>query len=140
MTKQNGLDQFDASDFVDASLSTIPSTFGKLVFMAGLLRGRHVEQIDSALRRKHREIFFAWLGLSLMAQMADVRVYLAEECRNNDTTIAKLIQQWVQENLYERLRPAAATESEWALFSCDVRATLQLLLIRLGSSEGCHRG
>jgi hypothetical protein len=142
MPEQNCPDKFDASDFVNLALSQIPSKFGRLVLLADLrdknndelanmLYGK--EQIDEALRRKHREVFLAWLGLSLTAQMEDVAEYLANESGKNDTTIEKLIHQWVQEKLHERLRPTAAGESEWRLFSGDLQAILQLLLLRLGS-------
>jgi hypothetical protein len=148
MAEKNPFDKFDASDFVNLALSPIPSKLGRLVFLADMrdhdtdqlakmLYGK--DQIDEALRQKHREVFFAWLGLSLTAQIEDVAQYLANEGGKNDTTVAKLIHQWVQEKLYERLRPTAAGESEWRLFSCDLQAILQLLL-RLGFSGESHRG
>jgi hypothetical protein len=140
MSEENPFNKFDASDFVNLALSPIPSTFGRLVLLADMrdqetdqlakmLYGK--EQIDEALRQKHREVFFAWLGLSLTAQMEDVAEYLANEGGKNDTTVAKLIHQWAQEKLYERLRPTAAGESEWRLFSSDLRAILQILPKRL---------
>ena len=147
MTEQNPFDKFDASDFVNLALTPIPSKLGRLVLLADMrdhdtdqlaemLYGK--EQIEEALRQKHHEVFFAWLGLSLTAQMEDVAEYLANEGGNNDTTVAKLIHQWVQEKSYERLRPTAAGESEWRLFSGDLQAILRLLL-RRGFSEESHR-
>jgi hypothetical protein len=148
MTRQNPFDKLDASDFVNLALSPIPSKLGRLVLLADLrdhnndqlanmLYGK--EQIDGALRQKQRDIFAAWLGLSLAARMADVADYLANE-GGNDTAIAKLVQRWVEDKLYERLRPTEAGESEWRLFSSDLRAILQLLQIRLGSCGESHRG
>ncbi len=142
------LRQVDASDFVNLALTPIPSKLGRLVLLADHAGSCHrsaggnglygKEQIDEALRQKHHEVFFAWLGLSLTAQMEDVAEYLANEGGNNDTTVAKLIHQWVQEKSYERLRPTAAGESEWRLFSGDLQAILRLLL-RRGFSEESHR-
>jgi hypothetical protein len=149
MAEQNRFDKFDASDFVNLALSKIPSEFGRLALLADLrdqnddelanmLYGK--EQIDQALRRKHREIFLAWLGLSLTEQLEDVAGYLANEGGNNGATIAKLVQRWVQEKSYERLRPTLAGESEWRLFSSDLQTILQLLLRRPGSPGESHHG
>ncbi len=145
MVEKDFVGEFDASDFVNLALSPIPSAFGQLVFLADLLRDHNVdplaellygkEQIDAALQAKHCEIFSAWLGISLAMQMADVAEYLACECGTNDTTIANLLQRWIHENLQERLRPAAASASEWGLFSSDLQAVLGLLAYRLGPSE-----
>jgi hypothetical protein len=88
MPKENPSDKFGASDFVNLALSPIPSKFGRLVLPADLrdhetdqltkmLYGK--EQIDEALRQKHREVFFVWLSLSPTAQMEDVAEYLANE-------------------------------------------------------------
>jgi len=148
MAEENSFDNLNAFDFVSLALSPIPSKLGKLVLLADMrdqdtdqlakmLYGK--ERIDEALRRKHREVFFAWLGLSLTAQMEDVAEYLANEDGKNDTTVAKLIHQWVQEKLHERLRPTAAGESEWRLFSDDLEAVFQLL-VRRGLSGESHRG
>lgn len=147
MTEQSPFDKFDALDFVNLALSPIPSKFGKLVLLADL-RDHANDQladllygkgpIDAALQQKHRELFAAWLGLSLAVQLADVAEYLANE-GGNDIARAKLVQRWVEEKLYERLRPMGAGESEWRLFSSDLRAILQLLLRHGFSGEG-HRG
>jgi hypothetical protein len=147
MTGQNPFDKFDASDFVNLALSPIPSKFGRLVCLAGLrdhendpladmLYGKG--PIDAALQEKHREVFNTWLGLSLEARLADVTEYFANEGGNN-TGIAKWAQRWMEEKLYERLRPIGAGESEWSLFSSGLEAILQLLL-RLGVSGTTHRG
>src|SRR5580704_10659706 len=121
MTGLNPFDKFDASDFVNLALSPIRSNFGRLVLLADMqdynndqladmLYGK--EPIDAALRQKHCEVFAGWLGLSLAAQLADVTEYVANE-GGNDTAIAKLVHRWVEEKLYERLRPAEVGESEW---------------------------
>ena len=149
MAEQNRFDKFDASDFVNLALSKIPSEFGRLALLADLrdqnddelanmLYGK--EELDQALRGKHREIFLAWLGLSLTEQLEDVAGYLANEGGKNGATIATLVQRWVQEKSYERLRPTLAGESEWRLFSSDLQTILQLLLRRPGSPGESHHG
>ena len=85
MTEVTALVDLGISDFVDLALSRIPSTFGKLAFLASLtdehtgrygdslavlLYGR--EQTEACLKQKHRETFFAWLRLALAAQTADL--------------------------------------------------------------------
>jgi hypothetical protein len=132
-------------DAMNLALSRL-STFGKLLLLADLrdrspdplaerLHGK--EQTQAALQQKHREIFLAWLGLNLAAQMTEVAEYLTTHCGNHK---AQLVQQWVDERLYEKLIPAAASEGEWVLFTSDLRIILQLLEIRFDPSEESCRG
>jgi hypothetical protein len=148
--EQNSFEDFDAFDCVNLTISSVPSTFGKLVFLADLLRDRNIDpltealygkaSIEAVLEWKQREIFFAWLGLSLSDQMDDVVEHFASECGENDTNPATLLQHWTHQKLYERLRPTTVGESEWVLFSSDLQVILRLLLVRLGSSEESHGG
>src|ERR1700733_9086586 len=74
LTRQHSFDQFDASDFVNLVLSPISSTFGIFVWLGNRLRDQSIdplaeplygeERIDAALRLKHREVFFVWIGLT----------------------------------------------------------------------------
>jgi hypothetical protein len=146
MEKQNPCDKFDASDFVSLALSPIPSAFGRLVLLADL-RDNHDEladmlygkdQIDEAIREKHREIFIAWLGLSPAKKTAEVAAHLADQGGSQKAVLYQLIQQWLQGRLYERLRPTGASDSEHRLFSSVLGAILQSLQARLGSSEESH--
>ena len=149
MAEEMPIHEFDASDFVNLALSPSPSTFGRLVLLADLrdhdtdplaaeLYGK--AQIDAALERKHREIFRAWLCLNRAAQMEEVAEYLADQAGNRDATIAQLVHRWTEEKLYEKLRPAGASEPLRELFSSDLRAILQLLQVKLSSSGGKHVG
>jgi hypothetical protein len=149
MEERKPFHEFDASDFVNLALSPSPSTFGRLVLLADLrdhdtnplaveLYGK--AQIDAALERKHREIFFAWLGLSRAAETEEVADYLADQAGNQDATTAQLVHRWIQEKLYEKLSPTVASEPERELFSSGLRAILQLLQLKLGSSGGKHVG
>lgn len=147
--KQDPVNKFDASDFVNLALSPIPSTFGRLVLLAELrdytadelaelLYGK--EQIAAALQQKHRDIFFAWLGLNRASQVAEVEKYLADRSGNDDRAIAELAQLWAREKVYEKLRPTAASESERELFSSHLRDILQLRHKGLDSSGENHGG
>lgn len=145
MTGQTPFDKFDASDFVNLALSPVPSKFGRLVLLADMRDGNNdqladmlygKEPLNAALRQKHREVFAAWLGLSLAARVAAVAEYVANE-GGDDTAIAKLVHRWLEQKLYERLRPIDVGESEWRLFSSELQAILRLLL-RLGLSGESH--
>src|ERR1700737_1618048 len=70
MPEETFLDNFGPLDFVNLAVSTIPSTFVKLAFLASLKDGNDDryrdplaglvygdEQIEAALQGKHREIF-----------------------------------------------------------------------------------
>ncbi len=140
---------FDASDFVNLALSPVPSTFGKLVALADLRDGVNdpladglygKEQIDAALRQKHREIFFAWLCLKQVAQVQEVAEYMADQAGNRDVTIAPLVRRWAREKLYEKLVPTVVSHAERELFSSDLRAVLQFLQVKLSYIEGNYGG
>ena len=76
--KKRILGALDVSDFVDLAISKIPSSFGKLTFLAGLRdesTGRYTDPLaallyggglDAVLGRRHRELFsaMAWSRLS----------------------------------------------------------------------------
>jgi len=132
------------SDFVDRALSRIPSTFGKLAFLASLrdehsgrygdslavlLYGR--EQTEACLKQKHGDTFFAWLRLALAAQTADLTKCLASSNSDQNPFSAS----WFDEKLPEKLIPGAASELDYALFMGNLRAALASLQVRLGSFE-----
>ena len=87
--KKRILGALDVSDFVDLAISTIPPSFGKLTFLAGLRdesTGRYTDplaallygnQLDAVLEQWHREFFLVWLGLDLATQTTQVAQYLA---------------------------------------------------------------
>jgi hypothetical protein len=135
----------DVFEFLDLAISKIPSSFEKLTFLAGLRdesTGRYTdplaallygEGLDALLGRRHRELFSLWLGLDLAAQTTEVAQYLAVENEEQNT----LIEQWIQERLYEKLIPAAAKEVERKLFVSDLVTILLLLQSKLSGET--HR-
>lgn len=141
------LDTLDVSDFVDLAISTIPSTFGKLTFLAGLRdesTGRYTDplaallygnQLDAVLEQRHREFFLVWLGLNLPTQTTQVAQYLAVDDEDKNT----LVEQWIEERLYEKLVPPAAKEVERKLFVSDLMTILLLLQRKPNSSGESHR-
>jgi len=135
------------SDFVDLAISTIPSTFGKLTFLAGLRdesTGRYTDplaallygnQLDGVLEQRHRQFFLAWLGLDLATQTTQVAQYLAVDDENENT----LVEQWIKETLYEKLIPPAAREVERKLFVSDLMTILLLLQGKRNPNGESHR-
>ena len=131
-----------AADFVDLALSRIPSTFGKLAFVAGIKAtspyrykdpeaavSNGNEQVDAACRWKHREMFLAFLGSSLATQTEEVAEYLSSSGKGQK--MEQVLDEWIQGRLYDKLIPEAASEQERDVFSSDLRAILQLLRLRL---------
>ena len=145
MAEQSFLDNFGPLDFVSLAVSAIPSTFVKLAFLASLKDGTDgghyrdplagilygEEEIEAALQGKHREIFSNWLGLGLAAQMAEVAEYLAGQDEDHNA----LISIWLHDKVYESLIPTAVSQAERNLFTSDLKAILQLLQVRPGSSD-----
>ena len=141
------LGTFGASDFVDLAISKIPSSFGQLTFLAGLRdesTGRYTDplaallygkQLDTVIEQRHRELFLVWLGLDLAAQTTQVAEYLAVDDEDQNT----LVEQWIEERLYEKLIPPAAREVERKFFVSNLVTILLLLQGKLRSSGEGHR-
>jgi len=137
------------SEFVNLALSRIPSIFGKLALVASL-RDEHTgrygdplavllygrRQTEDCLKRKHAEIFFAWLRLALAAQTLDLTKCLT--CWKGDQN--PFTTSWFDERLPEKLIPGPASETEHALFMGNLRAAFESLKDRLVSVENNPNG
>ena len=123
-------------DFLRSAMSTIPSVFGRLTCVAALKDPerdcyRHHDpagafppyEVDEVLRRKHVEIFEAWLCLSLGEQAADLAVYLGKQLG----TRREALRAWRQEIPYRRLIPASALPSQRELFRSDLEMVLNVI-------------
>jgi hypothetical protein len=144
LPEQTPFDPLSASNFVDVALGQIASAFGQLAFLAGLRHensGRYYDpladlvygkdQVDTVLRRKHAELFCAWLGVALATQTEEVAEYLTGQADGENPRIAQMLERWIEYRMYENLIPEAGSELERGLFSSDLRAILQLLQVRL---------
>ena len=148
MADQNLLQEFDAADFVNLALSSRSSTFGRLALLADL-RDHDIEPlsdylygkacIDAALQQKHGDMFLAWLSLSEAAQLNEVAEYLGDQAGNQAGATTELVDRWVEEKLYERLRPAEAHDPERERFSGGLQAILNLLQLKFSSLGGNNR-
>lgn len=131
---------------VDIALSRIPSTFGKLVFLARLIdsvkgataeRAKAVwdDEVDVSLKRKHYDLLLRWLRLVLATQTEEVAQYFASEGGGRNSRIIELLNQWLEQRTFESLVPAAAGEQVRSLFLSDLQAILRLLRLRVGADE-----
>jgi hypothetical protein len=138
---------FDRAD-VDVALARIHSTFGRLVFLAGMdqspadskversASAREKRLFEDALNLTRQELVFAWFRMSLTAQTEEVAQYFAAQGGVQSSHIAELLHQWIEEKRYEKLVPPTASDQMRSLFCSDLKATLRLLRIRVGMSEG----
>ncbi len=125
---------FAPGDLWRGTLSSIPTLFGRLTFLAGLRNsetGRYShpsllsalgpEEADHALRRGHHVLFGQWIALSLEDQMSDLGEFLSAAGGARD-------------NLHYRdLAPAGAHEIERQLYLTDLETLLELLDASRGS-------
>jgi hypothetical protein len=118
-------------------LFLIESSYGKLVYLAGLLdpnTGRYEHygsksahsdaDVNRVLRRCHADLFKEWSGYSLERKMADVRFYIAGL---GTLDRIQLIDAWLRLTPYKNLVPAAIQGPERQKNVSDFEAILGLL-------------
>jgi hypothetical protein len=125
-----------AADLWRNTLSQIPTTFGRLIYLASLrdqntgayhhhgleqLFGQ--EQAEQTLRQSHSQIFSDWLCFNLEQQKKDLEGYLDE--LNEDKKI--ILATWIRLCPYRNYVPASAREVERNLFTTDLEMVLELL-------------
>jgi hypothetical protein len=131
-------DRSPASDLWRNTLSQIPTTFGRLVFLSTLRdanTGAYVHhgfaqrvgehEADVALRQSHSQCFSEWLAFSLEEQKADLDLYLSEIESDRKTILGN----WIRTKPYRNLIPAAALEMERRLYNSDLETLLELLTV-----------
>jgi hypothetical protein len=123
-----------AAELWRKTLSRIPTSFGRLVFLSSLrepLTGRYAhpplsqivgaEITDLTLRHSHHEIFSAWLGFSLAQQKADLDEYLIAS-----HSPLELVP-------YREIAPETAHQVERQLYLTDLETLLELLRFEHGA-------
>src|SRR5438477_5861442 len=88
--EEMAFDRSAASDLWRHTLSQIPTTFGRLVFLSnlrdpntgvyahyGFAQRVGAETADAALRESHWQCFSEWLSFSLEGKKADLDLYLS---------------------------------------------------------------
>ena len=124
------------SDLWKHTLSSIPSTYGKLVCLASLRdpnsgRYRHYglgtafgrEQSALALQQSHEQVFREWLKMALEQKDADLKQYL-EELTEPQALVAA---NWLRGGYYETLPPDRASRPQRAQFRQELKALLELI-------------
>jgi hypothetical protein len=131
-------DRSPASDLWRHTLSQIPTTFGRLVFLStlrdsnsgvyahyGFAQRVGEEAADVALRQSHFQCFSEWLAFSLEEQKADLDLYLSGIESDKKT----ILDTWLRTKPYRNLIPAAALEMERRLYNSDLETLLELLTV-----------
>lgn len=126
------------ADLWKHTLSQIPSTYGRLVYLAslrdpnsgayrhhGLSAAFGREQSTEALRRSHEETFLEWLTLPLSAKNADFRAYfhsvsVEESPRAVVTHLARGAR-------YVTQAPDSAGQAQRRQFQMEMETLLELL-------------
>jgi hypothetical protein len=129
-------DRSAAADLWRNTLSQIPTTIGRLIYLASL-RDQNTgayhhygleqlcgpEQSQQTLRQSHSQIFSEWLCFNLEQQKKDVEAYLDELHEDKKIILAT----WIRLAPYRHYIPANAREVERNLFTADLETVLELL-------------
>jgi len=133
-----------AADLWQRTLSQVPSTFGRLVYLATLRdpnsgEYRHHgfaavfgwEQAGHAMRESHERLFGEWLSYSLQQQKVDLELYVS----GLEPERRRVVETWSQIEPYRGIVPASTSGLERELFLADLDALLSLMRNELGVSS-----
>lgn len=128
--------QRPAEDLWRRTLAQIPSTYGRIVYLASLRNvntGRYEhhgltllfgeEAADEALRESHGRVFREWLEMSLEHQAADLALYFTSLPASRKT----LTENWLRLRPYLTVPPVWANPAEHDLFQSNLEVLLNLL-------------
>lgn len=128
--------QRPAEDLWRRTLAQIPSTYGRIVYLASLRNvntGRYEhhgltllfgeEAADEALRDSHGRVFREWLEMSLEQQAADLALYFTSLPASRKT----LTENWLRLRPYLTVPPVWANPADHDLFQGNLEVLLTLL-------------
>ena len=123
-------------DLWNRTLARIPTSFGRLVYLAGLIdvntgRYKHFglvqvyseNEAHEALRKAHAEVFGEWLNYPLRRQRGDLEAYL--ESLEGDREM--VLRSWLHLTPYRSLIPAGSSEANRQLYIADLELILEIL-------------
>mgnify|MGYP001602846473 CR=1 FL=1 len=123
-------------DLWQRTLSHIPSSYGRLVYLAGLRNpdtGRYEHYglsanpnnagANRALRRSHEAIFQDWMDFTLEQKKIDLELYIT----TIDIDRTQLVDAWLRMTPYKNLVPASIQGPERQKHISDFEAILGLL-------------
>ena len=129
-------DRSPASDLWRHTLSQIPTTFGRMVFLSNLrdqntgvyahfgFAQRVGEAVaNETLKESHSQCFSEWLAFGLEEQKADLDLYLS----GIDSDKKTILETWTRTKPYRNLIPSSALEVERTLYNSDLEILLELL-------------
>jgi hypothetical protein len=129
-------DRSAAADLWRNTLSQIPTTFGRLIYLAslrdqntgayqhhGLAQLFGADEADQTLRQSHTQTFSDWLCFNLEQQKQDLEGYLDEL----HVEMKTILETWFRLSPFRSYVPAKAREVERNLFSTDLETVLELL-------------
>jgi hypothetical protein len=119
------------------TLSKIPTTYGRLSYLASLRdsntgKYRHHGLFSTfgrkegaeALERSHDEEFARWVNFSVEEKYDDLKVYLATV----EDTEKTVLRHWLHSRVFRSYVPASASEAQKKLFSEEIETLLTVLL------------
>jgi hypothetical protein len=126
------------------TLSQIPTTFGRLAYLASLRdpnsggyrhHGLFVtfgrEEGSQALETSHRQVFSEWISMPLEGKYGDLLAYLDEL----EDPREMVIRHWTRSGAYQPMIPASATDAEKALYLQELQVLLDLLSHAAGAGR-----
>jgi len=139
----NRLERTASADLWRNTLSQIPSTFGKLYYLASLrspITGKYehhglallfgADEANRALRKSHIQAFHEWLAYNLEQQKADLDLYLASLREDRQA----IVENWLSLKNYRTFIPASAKTVERRLYNADIEALIALLKNEYGAA------
>ena len=138
------LERGAAADLWRNTLSQIPTTFGRLVYLSslrdsntgayehfGLAQVFGAKDADRTLRQSHTQVFSEWLNLNLEQQKSDLEDYLSGLEEDVDALVAT----WIRLAPYRNLIPPRAREVEKQLYLSDLEIVMELLKFDHGVAD-----
>ena len=130
------LERSALADLWKHTLSQIPTTYGRLVYLAslrdpnsgsyrhhGLSAAFGREESVSALRHSHEDVFLEWLNLPLAAKSSDLKNYFENTGESARTVVAYL----ARSGSYLSQPPDSARPAQRRQFKMEMEALLELL-------------